>query len=160
MRNTWLVCTALAASLAVSSVHAQDLKWEAINPTLNASGLERIEVIDGRFVAYGQHGRFLTSANGLTWTATNLPSNSQIRSLAYGDGRWVAIGERGEVYRRVGNRTWMLNFPVDSAPATGSTVLTDLAFGNGVFVRAGEWTSGSDNWSSVSTDVLGWSSSN
>ncbi len=157
MRNTWLVCTALAASLAVSSVHAQNLKWEAINPTLNASGLERIEVIDGRFVVYGKHGRFLTSANGLTWTATNLPSNSQIRSLAYGDGLWVALGKRGEVYRRAGSGPWTLNSPVDSAPASGSTVISDLAFGNGVFVRTGEWTSGFDDGRSVSTDGLDWS---
>ena len=45
----------------------------------------------GRFVGLTNSNRFVTSTDGLTWTAGSLPESGSWYSVAYGGGRFVGL---------------------------------------------------------------------
>ena len=48
---------------------------------------------DGLWIAMGRQGRYLTSADGMTWIPRALPGtpHALVRSVSHGDGNWLAL---------------------------------------------------------------------
>jgi photosystem II stability/assembly factor-like uncharacterized protein len=88
----------------------------------------------GTFVAVGEAGTIIASANGSTWTAhsQNFTENP-FNAVAYGGGAFVAAGSYGAVGRWDGTGTAWTDVP----PTDGTEYFNGVAYGNSVFVLVG-----------------------
>jgi hypothetical protein len=110
---------------------------------------------DERFVAVADRGKMAYSLDGVTWTAITTSvfgtgtGALSIYSVAYGNGRFIAASSSKIAYSEDNGVTWTLiaSHPFD-------TIITRMAFGNGVFVAAG-YTSSSREVG-YSTDGQTW----
>ncbi len=73
-------------------------------------------------------GDINVSADGTNWTNT-LSASENVRAGAYGDGRYVLVGVDNSLITSTDATNWTVT------PAV--SVLTDIAYGNGVYVAAG-----------------------
>jgi uncharacterized delta-60 repeat protein len=89
---------------------------------------------DGQWVAVGEQGTILTSADGQTWTprSSGFPSRWLV-GVGYGTpggiGLWVAVGEAGLILTSPDGATW-------TARRTAGIRINAVAWGNGTFVAA------------------------
>ncbi|MCX6954468.1 MAG: hypothetical protein NTV51_20130 [Verrucomicrobia bacterium] len=102
----------------------------------------------GVFVGAGNGGLY-SSTDGFTWTQ-RLPSpvpgsESTIAALKYLNGRFVAVGTRGLICTSVDGIVWTRQtapvgaFGPNAGPAAGRPyALWDVAYGNGLYVAAGQ----------------------
>ena len=93
------------------------------------------------------------SENGLDWTTSNMPKDSEWSAVAYGDGKFVAVVDRNtfSAYSSDGI-TW------SESVLPANTPWTSVAYGNGVFV-AGSYSSSEQDGSSISAyseDGITW----
>jgi hypothetical protein len=66
------------------------------------------------------------------WKRRNpLPQNESLFDAAHGNDVFVAVGERGTIVSSTNGTDW------SASQTTGETILSGVAFGNGVFVAAG-----------------------
>jgi hypothetical protein len=91
--------------------------------------------LNGLWVAAGGNGLRVRSVDkGITWQVSVPYTEGHFRGLACGNGRFVAVGQR--------NSTGMTSTSTDgitwTEPSLGGAKLGRLAFGNGVFVAAGD----------------------
>lgn len=97
------------------------------------------EVAFGNLV-YAASGEsdLLWSADGTTWNLASfaLGGGSSFRAMRYVNDRFIAVGESGEIVTSTDAVNW--------APQTSgvSASLTDVAFGNGLYVAVGEGNPG------------------
>ena len=100
----------------------------------------------GRFVAVGFSGSIATSPDGQQWTRADTPDRTPWLSAAYGAGvGWVVVGGDQHVATSPDGLTWTVQPTLQGNPGA-----TQIAYGNGVFVAAGNGAS----W--VSTDGRTW----
>ncbi|MBI5069324.1 MAG: carboxypeptidase regulatory-like domain-containing protein [Deltaproteobacteria bacterium] len=139
--SSWVPCTAAGA-------------WDQQiwGPAVELSG---VAYSDSLAVVVGAEGTVLTSTGGAAWTAlaTPLPQANAYRDVARGGGLFVAVGASGAapstsaVIATSGDGlAW-----TERAPAIAPG-LNGVAFGNGVFVAAGDLGS-----LQRSTDGISWS---
>ncbi len=90
---------------------------------------------DGTYVAVGDSGTVVSSANGGPWVAAQLGTNN-LYGVAYGDGRFVAVGGGGTVLVSTNGHDWT---PAASPPApeAASFVLGKVTYGNRAFIASG-----------------------
>jgi hypothetical protein len=89
------------------------------------------------FVAVGENGQRLVSANGTEWTNLQLGKEGEVyRAVRFGNGRYVAVGSYGGsnmVASSADGRDWQTG----TKDAQYSKYVRGLAFGNGVFLGLG-----------------------
>lgn len=105
-----------------------DKEWKVISGTsLNVA----LGFGNGRFVGYSSNS-FYYSDDGLTWNkGTAIVSGITIKSIAYGKGMYVAISNTSTIYYSSDGIRWY------TAGGNLQCLLTDVAFGNDVFVAVG-----------------------
>jgi hypothetical protein len=117
-------------------------------------------------------GAIMTSTDGTNWTAQGLQlDTSGLASVTYGDGLFVAVGTPQQLSDATNTPSGILTSP-DGLHWTPTgvfadrpmTALTGVAYGNGLFLAAGEDLGlGPSLWSRVlvtSTDGVHWSGPN
>jgi hypothetical protein len=58
------------------------------------------------FIAVGDQGALLSSADAVTWTVRTSGVNVALRDVAYGDAGWVAVGQAGKIVASDDGVTW------------------------------------------------------
>jgi len=107
-----------------------DQLWIRRSPMPTADTLRGVTFGDGQFVAVGDAGTVLTSADGATWIRRHQPSNTTLSAVAYGDGQFIAVG--GAILASADGETW-----VPREPGTTALALSSIAYGVGRFVAVG-----------------------
>lgn len=141
---------ALVSSVAIMSqqVRADGTTWTARSAT-EANFWSSVTFGNGTFVAVSTSGtnRVMTSTDGITWTARNVPASTWT-SVAYGNGLFVAVAGFGtdRVMTSPDGITW--------TPRGSSTdSWTGITYGNNTFVAVGM---GATNRVMTSTDGITW----
>ena len=86
----------------------------------------------GLWVAVGNNGAIVTSADGATWTPHGIGGSALLNAVAYGDGRFVAAANDEYFYVSQDGVTWT---PVFSGLLDS---LTGITYANGLFVAVSE----------------------
>ena len=127
--------------------------WVAVtNSTFGTSDIRGIANGNGKFVAVGEGGKMAYSADGVTWTATNVTgtfdSTDRIDSIAYVNNMFVAVSYNTSDYTSktatsADGVTWTVvtNFPSD---------IERIFYGDGKFIAVGNY-----RWA-ISTDGVTW----
>ncbi len=168
--------TLLGLACASATLHAQDLTWTQRNTGV-AAGLQYTAAAygNGRYAvtAYGSgttagtfQSQVATSADGVSWTVTNLPTAPVVRGIAFGGGLWVVPCERNG--SDSGNTQNILTSPDGTtwtARTTGAGTLWKVAHttvGSGNLYVAGGLASNSPAGSNVaySPDAIAWTRTN
>ncbi len=98
MKKLFRICLAIVIVLslnfiAITPVHASnDLGWAWANPYPTGSGLTSITYGNGMFVATGDDGTILTSADGETWDIQNSGTSNYLDGVAWLDGKFWCVG--------------------------------------------------------------------
>ena len=129
-------------------VRADGTTWTARSAT-EANFWSSVTFGNGTFVAVSTSGtnRVMTSTDGITWTARNVPASTWT-SVAYGNGLFVAVAGFGtdRVMTSPDGITW--------TPRGSSTdSWTGITYGNNTFVAVGM---GATNRVMTSTDGITW----
>ena len=85
----------------------------------------------GSFVAVGEEGTILTSADGATWKPQPAGTDNTFGAVVYGNGRFVAVGDSGTIVTSMDGRSWR------PAPASERRVLTCVEYGRDVYCGGG-----------------------
>lgn len=99
------------------------------------------------FVAVGENGTMLTTANTTTWTSRTSGTLNDLYAVTYGAGKFVAVGASGTILYSTNGINW-------NAPATyynGGQYLYGVIYTNSLFVAVGE-----DGWTAISSDGSHW----
>src|SRR5439155_25856476 len=109
--------------------------WTARNPLLTGNTLTAIAYGNGQFVAVGQKGTVLNSADGVDWVQRQSGTQSNLLAVAYGSGRFVTVGEGNTLLSSVDGVNWI---ELQSGLPWGTrATLTGVAYGDGLFVAVG-----------------------
>lgn len=108
-------------------------QWEWAAPLPQGNPLRNVAWLNGRFLASGEYGMLLDSADGLDWHLRRLGGSATIGSVAYGNGTYVALGTAGGIFTSGDAITWS---PRESGLTDGRT-LVRVAYGGGRFVAVG-----------------------
>lgn len=108
------------------SVAAQD-HW-----TLKSADLMGVAHGNGRFVAAGDYGTVLMSADGIHWAPQASGTDVHLQGAAFGQGLFVVVGEIGRIRTSTDGGVW-------ESQSSGTTAdLMAVAHGNGSFVAVGK----------------------
>jgi len=122
---------------------------------LNAQ-LEGVTYGDGRFVAVGTGGVFLTSTNGTDWSSgVALPTQPWLWDVAFGANQFVAVGEAGTILTSTNGLAWV---PRNSGT---NLILSGITYGTNGFVAVGEGgtvltSSNGRSWTSPESTTSLW----
>jgi hypothetical protein len=61
---------------------------------------------DGLFVAVGESGQALTSANGASWTRATTGTAARLNGVAHGEGWFIAVGDAGTILASTNGQPW------------------------------------------------------
>ncbi len=98
---TLLLMVALSARAGTSSVF-----WHWSSPSPSGLPLTGIAYGSGTYVAVGQAGLVLTSADGVSWNQQRVGTYQDFTSVAYGNSRFVASGTG--LFTSPDGKTWSL----------------------------------------------------
>jgi len=107
--------------------------WHWRTPLPQGDNLSAITYGNGLFVAVGDNGAIITSPDGVSWIARSSGTNNRLNGIAYGNGLYVAVGENARILTSPDGMTWADRS--DLQPFIPS--LTEITFGNGMFVASG-----------------------
>jgi hypothetical protein len=133
-----LVGSCLAALLASAADGLDTWQWRA--PQLQGNNLTELAYGNSTYVAVGDYGTILTSANGADWQSRSTVTNHYFVGVAFGNGRFVAVGnkpagpplgEQSVVQVSTDGVNWT------NASLGGTQALTAIAFGDGKFLASG-----------------------
>lgn len=120
--------------------------WESSGgPVSVSTNIHNVRRCNGLWVAVGDGGTILTSADGEKWTKQNSGVSVVLFEAAYGNGVYVAVGNGGTILWSADAKTWT------KATSGVSGSLQRVVFGNGVFVACG-----GSNSLTMSTDGKAW----
>ncbi len=90
--------------------------------------------VNGHYLALGELGTILTSADGTNWVAQPSATTVELNDCAYGAGKYVVVGDFGTVLTSPDATNW-------TAQYSGTFYsLNGVAFANGEFVCVGQQT--------------------
>jgi hypothetical protein len=133
------VGAALSTQWAIS-VSTDLANWTHISPPGDGPTLAAVAYGNGRYVAVGS-SVILTSTDGLSWTRATAAQALQLQSVLFAQGQFIAP-DGSRIFRSLDGITW-------TASVSGASDLTSVAYGNGVFVAAG-------NGAAISTNGVNW----
>lgn len=87
---------------------------------------------NGLFVAVGDEGLLMTSANGLDWTVRNPGTTLGLYCITYGQGKFVVVGYHGIIITSTDGINW-----TQRNPANGTNLLGVTYNGTDLFVTVG-----------------------
>ncbi len=110
-----------------------------------SNDLKNVTYGNGKYVAVGDSGVILTSADGLVWTNQASSTSVQLNDVTYGGDKYVALGNGGTILTSGDAASWT------DHSVGGSQALRGIAYGKGMYVAVGDggkiMTSGDgDNW--------------
>ena len=122
--------------------------WTWRNPVPSSSYLYGVAYGNGRFVAVGDTGTIMTSADdGVTWVWRESGTTNFLRGVTYGGGQFAAFGWGYTAINARGEVSLADTFTVILTSADGmnwvqrwsgnQTELHGIAYGNGQFVAVG-----------------------
>lgn len=117
---------------AVIRTSPDGIAWTTLNPGYTR-WLSDVSYGSDQFIAVGKSGTILTSADGIEWEGRDSGTTNDLSGIAHGMGTYVAVGgfdESHVILSSIDGITWIQR-------ASGSNVLSSVAFGNGKFVAAG-----------------------
>ncbi|HXJ58996.1 MAG TPA: hypothetical protein VNU68_20245 [Verrucomicrobiae bacterium] len=104
--------------------------WSSPAQSLPTQNLKSLSYGDGRFVAVGDRGTILASADGMEWSPMLSGVTDDLAGVAYGRQLFVAVGNAGLVLTSTNGSNW-------TKQATGTVEsLVAVAFGGGMFVAS------------------------
>jgi hypothetical protein len=127
-----LITVRLALSPPAALAQGCGTAWQAVaSPT--SEKLEAVCFAQGQFLAVGEKGVILRSADGATWTSQTTSVSDHLMSVGYGGSCYLAVGvspNQSPIYRSTDGSTWT---PVQSLPDKTATLLdvAYLSFGGG-----------------------------
>lgn len=110
MKKLWISALAVLTSLLIAGLTPLSAQlgevWEWQNPLPQGNSLHAVTDGNGLFVAVGEAGTVLTSANGENWESQDIGSTESLHEVLFGDGRFVAVGENGNVFTSPDGVSW------------------------------------------------------
>ena len=91
-----------------------------------------ISVLDPFFWIFSYYPKILTSADGVTWTSSNIAGSFGLNDVSFGNQQFLAVGWGGAVVASANGATW------SERPRPGAGGLNSITFSEGVFVAVGE----------------------
>src|ERR1043165_9289752 len=115
------------------------------NPSPTGNNLSAVSYGNGRFVAVGWNGTILMSVDGIDWVQQPSGIQDSLTGIVYGNGKFVAVGST--IWNSSDGVNWVKRFSGD----VGSIFLSDVAFGNDLFVAVGGYgtvltSADGENW--------------
>lgn len=96
-------------------------KWTSENSGVT-NNLYSITYGNSQFVAVGDSGTILTSADGQKWSKQNSGTTCLFSSVVYGNSRFVAVGDSGMIMNSVDGLTWKRSIKIDTIYAYGKKI--------------------------------------
>ncbi len=144
-RLGWRAIGFLLAALPLQ-VSAQ---WTWRSPPGGGNTLRGVATSGSLFVAVGDVGAVVTSADAVTWSSRASGSTARLNGVAFGGGRWVAVGDAGVVLSSADGSNWQPQSS-GSASALNAVIWTGTEFcavgASGVVLHSADgnsWTVGS-----------------
>lgn len=133
--NGTFVASALAGLTTDLRTSSDLLTWQS---TLNFDWGYTLRAVGfspslNRFVAVGDYGRVMHSANAANWTAGNSGVDKHLAGVTWANGTFVAVGSQERIISSSDGLAWQTR----RAPASSTSHLSDVAFGNGTWVAVG-----------------------
>src|SRR6516164_1629047 len=129
-KTPWLAAVCLVAAFPVLAQTCGDWSWS--NPLPQGSALSGVAWGAGRFVAVGDGGTVLTSADGESWKPGLSRVRANLRDVAWTGSQFVAVGEAGTVAVSPDGTWWNALTPL------GTSALTRLAWSGSRLVAVGD----------------------
>jgi len=130
-------------------------RWQWRSPSPQGNSLNDVKFINGTFVAVGNVGTILTSADGTNWTVRTSATTKDLLGVAYGNGTYCVCGADGLMLTSTDMQTWV------SWPTSSTNRFRGVAFGAGVFVAAeGAFGFSANSRMFLSTNGADWSTGN
>jgi hypothetical protein len=131
---------------------ADGASWTIRSPVFNHKLPRQIACCNNQFVAVSSYGSLMTSPDGETWAITD--SIDGAGALASGNNKFVAIGPSATLLTSSDGQSWV------KTNSSNQYILTDVAFGNGLFVAV----RGTQSWPTyneifTSADGMKWKKS-
>jgi hypothetical protein len=107
---------------------------DGTNWTRRVSGtsdhLNSVTYANRQFVAVGSAGTIVTSPDGLLWTPQYGGTFFSLNGVAFGNGMYVVVGQNNTILTSLDGVLWV-------SRSSGPFHLTDVAYGNNIFVAVG-----------------------
>ena len=152
LRMLYLAAIALLVLMPVVGWSAAPDAWQWRNPRPQGNPLQAITYANSTFVAVGEGGTILTSADGIAWTRRTSGVTTPLYGVAYGNGTFVAVGWTGKTLTSPDGISWTQRTSGITRPLYG------VAYGNGTFVAVGDGgtiLTSADGITWTSTDLWG-----
>jgi hypothetical protein len=78
------------ATAIATSTNALD--WTTIDSRIPSNELDEVLFANGQFVATGDDGLIITSADGLAWVQRHSPTATNLRGVGFGEGAFIIVG--------------------------------------------------------------------
>ena len=106
-------------------------EWSNNNPLVPSYDFYGVASGPSGFVAVGEFGTAVLSADGTNWQTFHVGTNVTLRGVAAGNGGYIAVGDGGTILHSTDGRNW-------NARVSGtSQSLHAVGFANGVMVAVG-----------------------
>ncbi|MCD9026340.1 S-layer homology domain-containing protein [Cohnella silvisoli] len=123
----------LLAGIIPSYTFAGSLdQWQMRSPYPTSSNLNSIAYGNDTFVAVGDNGTILTSADGASWTDRTSGTDKRISGVIYANNIFVAVGQTGTILTSPDGVMWTLR-----TSGTGNS-LNAVRYGNNTFISVGD----------------------
>ncbi len=140
--------TSAPVTLTVTPAGPLD-RWTQRHPLPQSQPLYDVTRGPSQWVAVGERGTIVTSADGSNWSLQNRRVDLPLYGVAHGAGVFVAVGTGGTILSSADGTNWAYRF------ASPSTFLNDIVFANGRFLALGS-APGIASLALISTDGINW----
>jgi hypothetical protein len=131
---------ALYRRIAIESGVADTLRDTVIftmrNPYPTNNRLNAVAYGNGRFVAVGDNGTIITSADGEDWSLA-VSGNIALRSISWGNGRFVVVGEHYTAQTSTDGILWSPAGPLPYADSNNTAEYINVTYCKNQFVVLG-----------------------
>lgn len=135
---------AIGLIAGVAGMAQAETSWHWSNPLPQGHGLNAAAASDHQYVAVGQHGTLLGSADGQRWTPRHNPGSSGLADVLWDGSAFIAIGQHGTIVRSTDGYDWR------QLPAVTTHDLRALVWSGSRYVAA------AGTQALTSTDGIAW----
>ena len=121
----WIGDRFVAGAPDLTAFSFDGINWSAMTP----GDLNDVAEGGGTFVAVGDHGRILSSADGSQWEERISGTLLHLNGVDYANGRWFACGDRGTLLRSINGIDWL---PANSG--IGNYGIESVSWGGSMYV--------------------------
>jgi hypothetical protein len=121
---------------ALALISSDGINWSVVStaPAGNSRSLNAVAFGLSQYVAVGNQGVILTSADVSSWSARNSGVTTSLRGVAFGGGAFVAVGQNRTVLRSADGISWQQS----TVPATTGLAYEDVTYTGAQFVVVGD----------------------